>query len=461
MFTRLRFGLVFHGWISQKWRCPIRQLVLTNIGRPSRKQTSEVFGSLRSRGRPFCKIADVAMEQIYLDNNATTTVHPDVAEVINEAHQAGYLNPASLHQSGQRARRVLEDARERITKLLGGETTGLKPDRLILTSGGTESNNLVLRGLAAGLRDANIVISPLEHPSISETALQLERVGVQVRRLPVDHDGVVQVDRLAELLDERTRVVSVMLGNHETGVLQPIEEFARVARRRSVPMHCDGVQAVGKIHVDFRALDVDALSVSAHKLHGPVGIGGLLLRHHVAPAPMLAGGFQQQGIRPGTESVALTLGFLKALELWAEQSAEGERQLRYLRDLLEDRLRAVIPSLVINGSAAKRLPHTSNISFPGLNRQAVVLALDMAGVACSTGSACASGSSERSAVLIAMGLDEPVIEGSIRISLSRLTSAADIEQASQRILRVYKTLQRNSPAQKVAATARKSDGEPV
>ncbi|MDA1049841.1 MAG: cysteine desulfurase family protein [Planctomycetota bacterium] len=383
------------------------------------------------------------MQQIYLDNNATTTMLPEVAEVINEAHRAGYVNPASQHQSGQRARRVLEDARERITQLLGGETTGLKPDRFILTSGGTESNNLALRGLAAGGRDANIVISPIEHPSISETAQQLARGGVEVRRLPVDSDGVVQADALSEFLDERTRVVSVMLANHETGVLQPVEEIACLARERGILVHSDGVQAVGKIRVDFRALGVDALSVAAHKLHGPVGIGGLLVRHDVTPAPMMAGGFQQQGLRPGTEPVALTLGFLTALEMWAEHAAEHERRMRSLRDLLEARLRAEISSLIINGCGAKRLPHTSNVSFPGLNRQAVVLALDMAGVACSTGSACASGSSEPSPVLIAMGLAEPVIEGSIRSSLSRLTTAADIELASQRILGVYKTLEHN------------------
>jgi cysteine desulfurase len=258
----------------------------------------------------------------------------------------------------------------------------------------------------------------------------------------VDRRGVVQTEKLDQLLDERTRVVSVMLGNHETGVLQPVKEIADIVRGRGVPVHSDGVQAVGKIQVDFRALGIDALSASAHKLHGPVGIGALLLRHDVTPAPLLAGGFQQQGIRPGTESVALALGFLKALELWVAQAAESERQMRSLRDALEDGLRAEIPSLVINGSDADRLPHTSNISLPGFNRQAIVLALDMAGIACSTGSACASGSSEPSPVLIAMGLAAPLIEGSIRISLSRLTTASDIEQALQRILRVYKTLQR-------------------
>ncbi|HRX83168.1 MAG TPA: aminotransferase class V-fold PLP-dependent enzyme, partial [Pirellulaceae bacterium] len=249
------------------------------------------------------------MEQIYLDNNATTKMLPEVAEAIYEAHRAGHVNPASQHQSGQRTRRVLEDARERITKLLGGETTGMKPDRLVLTSGGTESNNLAIRGLTADAREANIVLSPIEHPSILETAEKLAQAGLEIRRLPVNHAGVIQADRLADLIDERTRLVSVMLGNHETGVIQPVEQISRFAREQRVLVHCDAVQAAGKIPVNFRTLGVDALSVSAHKLHGPVGIAGLLLRHDVTPAPMLSGGFQQQGVRPGTESVPLALGF--------------------------------------------------------------------------------------------------------------------------------------------------------
>lgn len=383
------------------------------------------------------------IEQIYLDNNATTRMLPKVAEVIHEAHRCGYANPASQHQSGQRARRVLEEARERIVGLLGGETTGLAPDRLIFTSGGTESNNLALRGFVREQAAANIVVSALEHPSVSQSAQQLQRAGVEIRYLPSKPTGVVQSERLDDLLDDHTQLVSVMLGNHETGVLQPVPEIAQIARQRGIVTHCDAIQAVGKIRVDFRELGVDAISVSAHKCHGPIGIGALLLRDELTPEPLHAGGFQQQGIRPGTESVALALGFLKALELWQANAAETEQQLTALRDQLEQSLLTEIPGLVVIGSGANRLPHTSNISFPGLNRQAIVLALDMAGVAVSTGSACASGSSEPSPVLTAMGLDEPLIEGSIRISLSRLTTAVEIEEVLLRILRVYKTLRRS------------------
>lgn len=383
------------------------------------------------------------MDAIYLDNSATTVMVPEVATTIDEANRSSFVNPASQHQSGQRSRRTLEAAREAMTRLMGGVTTGMQPDRLILTSGGTESNNLILRGLVDGVANSNIVISAIEHPTISETAKQLESRGVEVRRLAVDASGVVAVDQLDKLIDEQTQLVSVMLGNHETGACQPTHEVARIAHARNVPVHSDAVQAVGKIPVNFRELDVDALSLAAHKFHGPVGIGGLLIRHEVALNPMLTGGFQQQGLRAGTESVALTLGFQKALELAMEQLATSEAQLTALRAALEQKLAAEIPSMIVNASSSPRLPHISNISFPGLDRQAIVLALDMAGIACATGSACASGSSEPSPVLQAMGLEKSTIEGAIRISLSRLTTAAEVDIAAERILRVYKTLQRS------------------
>ncbi len=380
--------------------------------------------------------------QIYLDNSATTQMLPEVAAAIGEANRTGFVNPASQHQSGQHSRRALEAAREQITLMLGGVTTGMQSDRLLLTSGGTESNNLILSGLTAGDVNCNVVISTIEHPSISESAKQLERSGIEVRRLPVDSAGLVTIDALDDLLDEHTRLVSVMLGNHETGAIQPIRELARIAHARNVPMHCDAVQAVGKIPINFRDLEVDALSLAPHKLHGPVGIGGLLMRHDVEIVPTMVGGFQQQGLRAGTESIALTIGFKTALELATEALTTIETELREMLDTFESKLQAAIPSLVVNAFNSPRLPHISNLSFSGLNRQEIVLALDMAGIACSTGSACASGSSEPSPVLQAMGLDDSMIEGAIRISLSRLTTATEIDMAVERILAVNKSLQR-------------------
>lgn len=379
------------------------------------------------------------MQQIYLDNNATTAMLPEVAEAMARAYTAGYVNPASQHQSGQRSRRVLEQAREEIAQRLGAKTTGMDADRLIFTSGGTESNNLALLGLS-GEPGSNIIVSAIEHPSVTAVADQLAGASHEVRRLPVDQTGVARAEALESLIDEKTTLVSVMLGNNETGVLQPLEAIRKRCAAGEVLLHTDAVQAVGKIPVAFHALGVSAMSFSAHKLHGPRGFGGLLLRHDVTPTPQMFGGFQQSGIRPGTESVALVLGLLEALKCWQAEATERLERMTSLRDRLESLLRNEVPDIVVNGTDSLRLPHTSNISFPGLDRQAMLMGLDMVGVACSTGSACASGSSDPSPVLLAMGLDNAIVESSIRLSLSALTTAADVDDAGLRIVRVCKGL---------------------
>ena len=382
------------------------------------------------------------MQQIYLDNNATTPMLPAVAEAMAEAYAEGYANPASQHQCGQRARRVLEEAREEITTMLGGRTSGMKADRLVFTSGGTESNNLALRGFSGG-REGNLIVSSIEHPSIASVAEQLAREGRDVRTLTVSQDGVTQIDSLHHLLDDQTRIVSVILGNNETGVLQPVREIAAICQERDVPMHTDAVQAVGKIPVDFGTLGVSALSLSAHKFHGPQGIGGLLQRHDATPDPLFFGGFQQNGIRPGTEPIVLAIGMLTALRIWKLNATDREERLKGLRDQLEQQLLCEGGNIVVNGADATRLPHTTNVSFVGLDRQAILMALDVAGVACSTGSACASGSSEPSPVLLNMGLAADVVEGSIRISLGAATTAEQVDKAIHRILAVCGRLRRS------------------
>ena len=371
---------------------------------------------------------------IYVDNNATTPLAADVALAMSQAYQSAFLNPASQHQAGQRARRRLEDARETILNLLGAETTSFASDRLIFTSGGTEANNLALCGLG-GSDPGQIIISSIEHPSISEAAQQLAQKGMQVRILPVDQGGVVQLDPLAKWLESRTRLVSVMLGNNETGALQPIEEIAAICHEKGVPLHVDAVQAVGKIPLNFRQLDAAAMTITPHKFHGPRGIGALILDDRVKLNPMMFGGSQQLAIRPGTESVELAIGFERSLQLAIEALPEAARSMRELRDRLEMLLLELLSpdQVVINAKDSPRLPHTSNVSFPGIDRQALVMALDMAGVACSTGSACASGSSQPSPTLIAMGLEEAVISGSIRLSLSRFTTQPEVDEVASRI----------------------------
>ena len=285
-----------------------------------------------------------------------------------------------------------------------------------------------------------MIVSSIEHPSVAEAAKQLAGAGWQVDWLPVDQHGVVDVAALEKLLTERTRLVSVMLGNNETGVLQPVTELTEICRQRNVAMHTDAVQAVGKIDVHFGSLGASALSFTAHKFHGPLGVGGLLLQPDAQLAPQTWGGFQQAGLRPGTESVALVAGMRAALELWHAEAATRQARMTELRDRFEQLVTAEIPDAVVVGKSANRLPHTSNIAFVGHDRQALVMAFDQAGIACSTGSACASGSSEPSPVLLAMGCPEEVIRGSIRFSLGAETEAAEITEAARRICLICKQL---------------------
>lgn len=376
-----------------------------------------------------------AATMIYLDHNATTPIDPEVAEAMARVAREGLANPASQHQAGRKARRILETAREGIAELLGAKTGGMDADQVIFTSGGTEANNLALLGLAAA-RPGAIVISAIEHPSVVGAAEELHRRGRDVRKLPVTAAGIVDLSAAESAIsNHQSAIASLMLANNETGVIQPVAELAALCHAANVPIHTDAVQAIGKIPVSFRALDVDALTVAPHKFHGPVGIGALLLRHGMKLEPQLFGGFQQAGLRPGTESIALAVGFHRALERWQADAEQRAEQMRAIGAQLERDLLAAAPGAVIVGHAAPRLPHTLNIAFPGVNRQALAMALDMAGVACSTGSACASGSSEPSPVLLAMGLPGEVIEGSIRLSWGAFTTAAEAAEASRRILK--------------------------
>ncbi|TWT85206.1 Cysteine desulfurase [Posidoniimonas polymericola] len=385
------------------------------------------------------------MQPIYLDHNATTAPLPAVTQAVADALAAGYANASSQHEPGRRARRVVEQARGAIAAALGARTAGITPDELLLTSGGTESNNHALQALLgpkpAGER---LVISAIEHPSITGFAELLERRGVAVDRLPVDASGVVRLDALPELLAKRPRLVSVMLGNNETGVLQPVAELAALCRPHGVPVHTDATQVVGKQPVDFQRLGVSLLTFTAHKFHGPRGIGGLLVEGGLQAEPLLYG--QPGAQRPGTASVELAVGMQRAIELWQAEAAEREARMRALRDRLEQAITADDPNAIVVGADAKRLPHTSCVAFQGLDRQALQMALDHAGVACSTGSACASGSSEPSPTLLAIGaaggLSEAAIRGSVRFSLGAATTAAQIDDAAERILSICKRLRR-------------------
>lgn len=384
---------------------------------------------------------------IYLDHNATTPLAPEVAAAMDAYRRRGGANPASPHAAGRAARRVLEDARARVAGLLGARTAGLHADRIVFTSGGTEANTLALRGLA-GAPPKRVIVSAIEHPSVAMTAEQMRREGFRVDRLGVDWSGVVRLDELADLLadDAPIGVVSVMLGNNETGALQPLREIVDLCSDHSVPVHTDAVQAVGKIPVGFEELGITALSFTAHKFHGPIGVGGLIVKADAVVAPQLFGGFQQAGLRPGTEAVDLAVGLTAALDLWAEASSDRAERMARLRDRLEASVAERFSDVVRVAAEAPRLPHTSCLAFPGVDRQALLMSLDQAGIACSTGSACASGSSEPSPVLLAMGLSNDVVQGAIRLSLGAGTTVEEIDAAASRISRAANGLRSGKTA---------------
>lgn len=370
-----------------------------------------------------------------------------------------YGNPASQHSAGRRARNALEEAREGIGRILGAEIDQFDADRVIFTSGGTEANHLAQLGLA-GDEPAHAVISAIEHPSVVGPAEYLQRErGWQIDRLGVSPAGQVEAARLPELLRPDTRFVSIMLGNNETGAVQPVAELATTCAAAGVPLHVDAAQAAGKISVDFHALGAALMTVAAHKFHGPVGIGALIVRRGLELRPQMFGGFQQAGLRPGTEAVALAVGMHAALAAWQREQQQITQHLTELRDQFERGLLAECPELSVNGLAAdslagQRLPHVSNVTFPGVEGQVLMMALDLAGVCCSTGSACASGSSQPSPTLLAMGLKKELAESSLRFSFGRTSTTGEAAEACGRIIKIYKELRDKNSARKSTVSPR-------
>ncbi len=353
-----------------------------------------------------------------------------------------FVNPASAHRPGQRARRRLEQLRAEIIEMLGGETKGRQTDKLVFTSGGTESNNLAIAGLV-GDSNGRVLISAIEHPSVLGAAENLAHRGFRVEKIPVDQNGVCDLAALQRLLINDTtpvQLVCIMLANNETGVIQPIREIVAICHEKGALVHCDAIQGIAKTKFGFRDLGVDSIAITAHKFHGPRGIGGLLIGPDIKLQPILFGGFQQMGLRPGTEDVALAAGLHRALELFHENADQRIKRLTDLRDTLQTSILSELPDTVVNGGFAERVPHTLNLSFPGVNRQEFLMAADIQGLAISTGSACASGSSEPSHVLVAMGAPATVIEGSIRISLGVPTTDVEIAESACRIINIVNDL---------------------
>ncbi len=378
--------------------------------------------------------------RIYLDANATTRPFPEVIETVAHHLRMSYANPGSRHAEGRRARRVLEESREKIADLLDAT-----PDEVIFTSGGTEASNMAIFGFASSVPEA-IALTAGEHPATIETCRSLSQRGWKLHNLDVDSDGRLLPDQFAELPWESLKLVSLILAHNETGVVQDIAPLSDQCRERGVPIHIDAVQAVGKIPISFRDLGATALSLGAHKFHGPRGIGALLLREGVRLTPFQFGGHQEGGRRPGTELVALAAGMARALELCCTEQETRIAKLQSMRDQLEAGLRETCDPVVINSPPEHRLPNTLNISFPGIDGEAALVALDLEGIACSLGSTCASGSAEPAPVLVAMGRDEAVYKSAVRFSLSSDNHPDEIPEAVRRIAGVIRRL-RDNPEQ--------------
>jgi cysteine desulfurase len=381
-------------------------------------------------------------QSIYLDNNATTPLLPAVWESMRPYLTDAFGNPASAHALGRRARRALEDARETIAGHLDADA-----EEVVLTSGATEANNLALFGLCGG-PPGHLLSSPVEHPSVAEPLRHLSENGFFLDLLRVNRLGFVHIPSLTESLRPDTRLVAVMLANHETGVLQPIQSVAEslrdseCSRGATAPhFHCDATQAAGKIPVSFHDLGVDTLALSAHKFHGPKGIGALLLRRGVKLRPRTWGGHQQHGRRPGTEPVALAVGFACALDCACREMNDRLAHVRRSREHFLAQLRNNAAPIVLNGPD-DGIPHTINVSFPGIKADLLLMNLDLAGIACSTGSACSSGSLLPSPVLQAMGVSEEVLHSAMRFSFSSLLTQYEIEEAARRIVTVVSRLRR-------------------
>ncbi|WP_222720765.1 cysteine desulfurase family protein [Actinomadura sp. HBU206391] len=362
----------------------------------------------------------------YLDHAATTPmVAESIAAMTAELGQVG--NPSSLHSVGRRARRVVEESREIIA-----EAFNARPSEVIFTGGGTEADNLAVKGLfwarrAADPRRTRVLASAIEHHAVLDAARWLaDHEGARVELIPVDEYGRVNPDTLRAMMGEDVAVVTVMWANNEVGTLQPIEELAAVAREHGVPFHSDAVQAAGQLKVDFAA-GGDALTISGHKLGGPLGVGALLLAKGVDPTPVLHGGGQERDVRSGTLDTPAIAGFAAAVQVSAANRAHNAARLGVLRDALVDGVRAAVPDVVLNGHPTLRLPGNAHFSFPGCEGDALLMLLDARGIECSTGSACSAGVSQPSHVLLAMGADAARARGSLRLTLGHNSTAEDVD----------------------------------
>lgn len=388
------------------------------------------------------------MRRVYLDSNATTPMRPEVAAAMLPVFTEEYGNPSSIHWFGQQAKSLVDDARQQVARLIRAE-----PSEIVFVSGGTEADNLAIRGIAEAqkARGRHIITSKIEHHAVLHTCKDLEKQGWDVTWLPVSRDGVVDPDDVRRAIRPETVLITIMHANNEIGSIQPIEEIGMIAEAADIYFHSDGVQSTGKIPVDVKKLKVDLYSISAHKIHGPKGVGALYLRKGTTLKPLLTGGGHERNRRSGTENVAGIVGFGVAAKIAREGLEAEAARMRELRDRLENGLVARIPSIHVNAKDTARLPNTSNIMVDFAEGEGLVISLDLKGVAVSTGSACSSGSLEPSHVLTAIGKTPDEAHGSLRFSLNAMNTAEDVDYVLEVLPGIVDRLRELSPHYKKEA----------
>jgi len=385
---------------------------------------------------------------IYFDNAASTAVHPEVVKEMIPYFDTQYGNPSSIHQFGRKAKNAIQKARKQVAALIGAE-----PDEILFTSGGTESNNIILYGISnISLRTRpfqelrnHIITSSIEHEAILQPCKNLEEIGCKITYLPVDESGMVDLPDVANSLTEDTIIVSIMFANNEVGTIQPIKEISELCKKYDVLFHTDAVQAVGKVPINVKELGIDALSVSSHKINGPKGVGALFIKKGIKPNPIILGGGQENGMRSGTENVASIVGFGKACEIAKEKLNENISHFQTLHSSILSKIVKEISHVKLNGHTEKRIFNNLHLTFLGVNGEDLIIKLDEHNIAASTGSACSVHTQKASHVLEAMGFNHEQITGSLRISFGYMNTLDEVEQAVEVLKKVVGELRDVSP----------------
>jgi len=380
---------------------------------------------------------------IYLDNAASTAVHPEVVKEMMPYFDTQYGNPSSIHQFGRKAKNAIEKARKQVATLIGAE-----PNEILFTSGGTESNNTILDGVLTSNSEPypeHIITSSIEHEAVLQPCKEFENVGIKITYLPVDEHGIVNPDDITNSINEQTVMVSIMFANNEVGTIQPIKEISEICKKYQIPLHTDAVQAVGKIPINVKDLGVDALSISSHKINGPKGIGALFIKKGLMVTPQILGGGQENGMRSGTENVASIVGFGKACEIAKERLNRNISHFQTLHSSILSKIVKEISHVKLNGHPEKRIFNNVHLTFMGVNGEDLIIKLDEHGIAASTGSACSVHTQKASHVLKAMGFNHEQITGSLRISFGYMNTLDEIDQTVEVLKKVVSELRSVSP----------------